>query len=98
MRTLLIQPQARLDLLEIWHYIAPNSISAADNIIRKIREAFNGLAEWPGKGHRRADVRNPHYGFWRVYSYIIAYQFDENTLTIARVVHGSRNFRRLFKP
>ena len=32
-----------------------------------------------------------------LYSYIIAYQFDDSTLTIARIVHGTRNFRRLFK-
>jgi len=97
MRAAFIQSQARLDLLEIWHYIAPNSISAANKVIDRIHQEINGLAEMPGKGHRRADVRNAGYRFWRVYSYMIAYIFDDKTITIIRVVHGSRNFRRLFR-
>jgi len=97
MRTAFIQPQARTDLLEIWHYIAPNSSSAANKVIAKIEQEIAGLAELPGKGHRRSDVRNSRLRFWRVYSYMIAYVFDEKTIRIMRVVHGSRSFRRLFK-
>jgi plasmid stabilization system protein ParE len=32
MRKLLIQPQARVDLLEIWHRIAPNNLTAANQV------------------------------------------------------------------
>jgi plasmid stabilization system protein ParE len=63
----------------------------------RITDAFRGLSEMPGKGHVRADVKNPAYRFWSVYSYVIAYRYDEKTLTIVRVVHGKRDFRRLFK-
>jgi antitoxin ParD1/3/4/toxin ParE1/3/4 len=97
MRKLLIQPQARLDLLEIWHYIAENSPEAATRVTDKIESAIRGLAEMPGKGHRRADVTDPQYRFWSVYSYVIAYRFDDESLTVVRVVHGSRNLRRLFR-
>ena len=97
MRRILIQPQARVDLLEIWHYIAPQSISAADKVIEKLKEGIDGLAQMPGKGHQRADVRNRRYRFWSVYSYVIGYLYDEETISIARVVHGHRNFRRLFR-
>jgi len=97
MRRILIQPQARVDLLEIWHYVAPNSITTANKVIEKLKEGIDGLAEMPGKGHRRVDVRSPRYRFWSVYSYMIAYYFDEETISIVRVVHGSRNFRRLFR-
>src|SRR4051812_409574 len=97
MRKLLIMPQARVDLLEIWHHIAPDSIDAANKVADRLDAAIRGLVEMPGKGHRRADVRPPHYRFWSVYSYVIAYRYDEQTLTVVRVVHGRRNFRRLFR-
>jgi toxin ParE1/3/4 len=97
MRKLYIQPQARLDVLEIWNHIASDSVDAANRVNERIDEAIRGLLEMPGKGHRRADVKNPVYRFWAVYSYVIAYRYDDDTLTIVRVVHGRRNFRRLFK-
>jgi plasmid stabilization system protein ParE len=97
MRRLLIQPQARVDLLEIWFYIAKNSRDAANRVSDKIDAEIRELLEMPGKGHTRADVKNPHYRFWSVYSYVIAYRYDEKTLTVIRVVHGRRDFRRLFR-
>jgi plasmid stabilization system protein ParE len=97
MRKLLIQPQARLDLLEIWNFIANDRIDAANKVSDKLDTAIRSLVEIPGKGHTRADVNNPNYRFWTVYSFVIAYRFDDLTLTIVRVVHGHRNFRRLFR-
>ena len=96
MRKLLVQPQARLDLLDIWDRIALDSVPAATKVAATIARAIRGLLEMPGKGHVRSDVKDPRYHFCSVYSYVIAYRFDEDTLTIARVVHGSRDFRRLF--
>jgi plasmid stabilization system protein ParE len=97
MRKLLIRPQARLDLLEIWHLIAKDSVEAANRVAGKLDSAIRDLVEMQGKGHNRADVRNNSYRFWSVYSYIIAYRFDDKTVTVMRVVHGRRNFRRLFR-
>jgi plasmid stabilization system protein ParE len=51
----------------------------------------------PGMGHRRTDVRDQRYHFWRVRSYIIAYRYDANDLTIVRVLHGARDFRTIFR-
>ena len=63
MRKLLVRPQARLDILEIWHFIARDSISNANRVTDRIESAIRGLAEMPGKGHRRADVKDPAYRF-----------------------------------
>jgi len=57
--------------------------------------AILGLAEMPGKGHRRSEIKDSRVRFWAVYSYLIAYRFDEETITIVRVVHGRRNIRKL---
>jgi toxin ParE1/3/4 len=97
MRKLLIQPQARVDLLEIWHHIALDSIQNANRVTEKLDEAIRGLVVMPGKGHIRKDVRIPAFRFWSVYSYVIAYRYNDTTLTVVRVVHGRRNFRALFK-
>jgi plasmid stabilization system protein ParE len=88
--------RANLDVQQIWNYIAEDNIDAADRVIGELRSAMQELAEMPGKGHRRSDVRNSRYRFWSVYSYIIAYFPDTKPLQIVRVIHGRRNFRRFF--
>ena len=97
MRKMLIRPQARVDLLEIWHYIANDSIAVANAVGDELETAIRRLAESPGIGHMRPDVREPRYRFWTVYSYLIAYRYDDETLTVVRVIHGRRNFRQLFR-
>jgi toxin ParE1/3/4 len=96
MRRLLIQPQARLDLLEIWHHIAQDNLTAANRVGEKLDAAICSLVSMPGMGHRRPDVKDARYRFWSVYSYVIAYRFDDANFTVVRVVPGSRDFRKLF--
>ena len=86
-----------MDLLEIWHQVAPNSLTDANRVGEQLDLEIRGLREMPGKGHSRADVKNPKYRFWRVYSWIVAYEYDDVTFTVLRVVHGHRNFRKLFR-
>jgi antitoxin ParD1/3/4/toxin ParE1/3/4 len=88
--------RARVDVQQIWNYVAEESVDAADRIARELRLAMIGLADMPGKGHRRSDVRNARYRFWSVYSYVIAYYPDTKPIQIVRVIHGRRNFRRIF--
>lgn len=95
MRKLLIRPQARVDLLEIWHYIAQDSVTMANRVGEELEQAIRDLLVTPGMGHTRKDVRSGQYRFWSVHSYVIAYRYDEVTLTVVRVIHGRRDFRRL---
>ena len=96
MRRVLIKPRVRVDLLQIWNYIAADNIVAANGILDQLEQAIRGLAEFPGKGHTRKDVQQKHYRFWSVRPYVIGYHYDASTITIVRVVHGQRNFRKLF--
>ncbi len=50
----------------------------------------------PGVGHRRKDVRNPRYRFWRANRFIIAYFPDTRPLQVIRIVGAQRDLRRLF--
>jgi plasmid stabilization system protein ParE len=98
MRKLTIRPQARLDLLEIWHHIAANGgIDAANRMGEKLEAAILNLRSWPGMGHARADVKKPGYTFWSVKPYVIVYVYDDKLLRVLRVMHGHRDFRRLFR-
>lgn len=97
MRKLLVQPQARLDLLEIWHHIAQDSVQNATRMNDRLEQGIRGLLVMPGKGHVRKGVKDPRFRFWAVRPYVIAYRYDERTLTVVRVVHGARNFRALFR-
>jgi plasmid stabilization system protein ParE len=49
------------------------------------------LAEFPGLGHRRADIGDPRYHFWAVSSYLIVCIPDTNPLQVIRVVSGYRD-------
>ena len=97
MRKLFIKPLARLDLLQIWLHIAQASVPTAIRIGDELDAAIQGLCEMPGKGHMRADVKDTRLRFWSVYSYVIAYRYDDHSLTVLRVVHGRRDMRRLFR-
>jgi toxin ParE1/3/4 len=97
MRKLAIRPQARVDLLEIWHCIAQDSPTAADVMYDRLGQGIRELPRWPGVGHTRHDVpKSLNLLFWQVEPYIIAYRFDDKSDVVERVVHGSRDFRRLF--
>jgi len=97
MKRLVVTRAAFRDLTDIWSYIAADSIDAADRVRDQLESAMRQLAENPSLGHRRADVSINSYRFWRVYSYLIAYRTKGNALYISRVVHGARDFRRVFR-
>ena len=89
-----ISPRANADVEAIWDYIAEDNPRAADHVEDDIHSAMGMLAEFPGLGHTRPDVRRPGFRFWRVHSYLIVYRVDEDTLLVVRVIHGSRKIRR----
>ena len=98
MSRFILTEQAEQDLNDIaWDYIANESLEQADAVIAEIREAFKLLASAPGIGHRRADVKNPRYRFWRANRFIIAYFRDTDPLQIIRIVGGHRDFRQILR-
>ena len=92
-----LSPEAAQDLIEIYEYIAQDSADAAERVRVEILEAIRGLAEMPGKGHRRDDLTNRPVLFWPVRSYQIIYRKESHPLQIVAVLHGKRNLRRILK-
>jgi toxin ParE1/3/4 len=94
--TVRVLTRAYRDIAAIWQYIAIDNPSAADEQEDQFFVAMRQLGEQPGIGHQRADVTDPRYRFWLVGSYIIAYRVRGTQVTICRVVHSARDFRKLF--
>ena len=53
------------DLQEIWEFVSEDSFTAADRLLEEFYNAFQQLAEMPGTGHKREDVR-PELG-WSIH-------------------------------
>ena len=55
------------------------------------------LGRFPRMGHNRADALNKRYLFWAVGNYLIAYRIEESEVVVVRVLHGARDFCKLFE-
>ena len=88
--------QAAQDIEDIWNYLAQENLEAADNILDKLRERFVLLTKFPELGRVRPDLAPSVRGF-PVGNYIIFYRPLEPGIEIVRVLHGSRNLRRIFQ-
>ena len=93
-RELRILSRARTDLDEIWEYVAQDSFSAANRVENELQQAIWDLVQFPGKGHTRKDIQDKTLRFWTVYSYLIVFRYDDQFLTVVRVIHGARNLGR----
>ena len=97
MTTFRLSPEASQDLTEIYEYIAQDNVDAADRVREELLEAMLGLAEMPGKGHRRMDLTRRPVLFWTVRSCQIIYAPGKRPLDIAAVLHGKRNIGRILR-
>lgn len=91
-----LSKRADTDFDEIWNYIAQHDPAAADPVENDIHNAIRMLVRWPGMGHRRSDVSDDRYRFWSVGNYVIAYRVEAKKVVVVRIVHGARDFRKLF--
>jgi plasmid stabilization system protein ParE len=92
-----ISRQAHKDIEAICDYIAENNPDAAERLDDRFHEAMHLLGRFPRMGHTRADVSDKRHLFWAVGNYVIAYRIEENAVLVVRVLHGARDFRKLFK-
>lgn len=89
--------EARLDLLEIWEYIAQDNLDAADSVEWEIQEAVSMLARNPELGHLRRDLTSKPVRFWPVHSYLIIYDPTAQPVEIVRVLSGYRDIAALLR-
>jgi len=93
----IVAPEAEGDLRQIWRYLLGEAgLALANRIQGELVDAFEGLADVPGKGHKRPDLTSRDVLFFSVYQYMIVYRRAE-LLEIVAVLHGKRDVKRLLK-
>lgn len=97
MKRYLVAPEAEGDLRQIWRYLLGEAgLAVANRIQGKLVDAFEGLADVPGKGHKRPDLTSRDVLFFSVYQYMIVYRRAE-LVEIVAVLHGKRDVKRLLR-
>lgn len=84
------RPRAELDSLDIWDFIAEDSLDRADDFLDFLEEKLANLARNPGMGKRREDI-SPDLRSFPVKNYIVFYREIEGGIDVIRILHGSRN-------
>jgi toxin ParE1/3/4 len=93
--TFRLRPEAEADIEAIALYIADDSPAAARRWFDEIYVRCKRLGEMPGMGVARPEVR-PDLRTFAVGNYLILYREIENGAEIVRVVHGARQWQKLF--
>jgi toxin ParE1/3/4 len=91
-----ISPRAHEDLIEIWSYIADDSVTNADAFIDRLYETMESLGRNPGSGRHREELALgiQSFPFGR---YLIFYRALTNSVEIVRVLHGARDIENVFE-
>jgi len=90
-----ITEPARLDLEEIWRYIAEANPKAANNLMDDLGNKFLLLADKPDLGRERQELMLNLRAFPHK-KYIVFYFPTEDGIEIFRVLHGSRDIETVF--
>lgn len=64
-------PDAVADPDEIWEFIAPDSLDAADRVLEEIHEAIQSVVRFPQAGHKRGELTARSIRFHPVRDYLI---------------------------
>ncbi len=97
MAKVLRKPQAEADLIELWTYIAQDSLTSADKLLDKIVEKSQPLAQSTFIDKAR-DELGPKIRSFPIGNYVLFYQAIEDGIEIIRVLHGARYIEALFNP
>ncbi|SCM79662.1 Plasmid stabilization system [uncultured Pleomorphomonas sp.] len=87
------RPRARLDLIEIWTYVADDNEAAADRLLRRIDSALDMLADTPLAGRARPELR-PEIRSFPIGNYVVFYVVQPAALDVVRVLSRYRDITR----
>lgn len=95
MPSLEFAPAAEEDLREIVEFIARDKPQAARRWLARIKDKCRLLAKNPEIGERRPEFLSGACRCSLVGNYVIFYRPIDGGIEVARVIHGSRDIRRL---
>jgi toxin ParE1/3/4 len=82
--------RALADVEAIAAYIASDSPSYANTVVRKIVTLTRSLSQFPLSGRKVPEFDNEGLRELLAYSYRIVYLVESNQVTISAVIHGKR--------
>jgi len=88
--TVVVRPKARIDLAEIWDFIAGESEIQADTFIDRMTDKLRLLARQPELGRKRDDLM-PSLRSFPFGRYVIFYSINPNGIDVIRVLHCARD-------
>lgn len=91
-----LSAQAEEDLTAIWVFVAERDDKAADTLIASIVNQMAMLATFPQVGRSRAALF-PGLRSFTVGRHVIFYRAIAEGVEVVRVLHGSRDVRRVFE-
>jgi toxin ParE1/3/4 len=83
------------DYRDIWRYIAADKPDAADRFLLRIDSKLELYAENPGMGTARDNLA-PGLRSFPVGNYLVFYRVASDGIELVRVLHGSRDLKKLF--
>ena len=92
-----INPVATTDLMEIKNYIAKDNIEAGIKTVKEIIDKIENLANFPEQGAMlmyKIKLKSK-YRYIISNQYIIFYIYEQNTVSIQRILHGKRDLMSL---
>ncbi|MFB2921011.1 MULTISPECIES: type II toxin-antitoxin system RelE/ParE family toxin [Aerosakkonema] len=96
MAIIIKRPLAEQDLLDIWEFIAEDSLDRADEFLDRLEGKLQTLALNPGMGRRREELLTGLRSFPSD-NYIVFYRKIEDGIDVIRILHGSRDFEAIFR-
>lgn len=96
MPTVVVRPQAAVDLAEIWAYIAEDSPDHADAFLADIDKKLRALARKPKIGRARPELSATLRSF-PIGRYVVFYAPYSRGIEVVRVLHGARDLDALLE-
>lgn len=91
------RPLAEADILEIWDYVADDSLAAADRWVDRLDEQLRMLAAQPLMGRAREELAPGVHSF-PFGRYVVFYVPLDDGIDVVRGMHGARDIDAAFSP
>lgn len=96
MRIARLSDQAKEDLVGMWEFVAQENPNSADRLLQRLVAQYKSLAENPGMGRLREELRSGLRSF-AVGNYLILYYPIPEGIAVFRIIHGARDLERLLE-
>lgn len=87
---------AKLDLGQIFHYLAQDNVEAAIKHRQRLEKRWSALIDQPRMGTKRDDIE-PNLRSVTEGNYVIFYRIVADGIEIVRVLHSARDIERTFQ-